>query len=107
MRMVLFLAVAANSVDLFATALGIHWLGNREGNPLLAGLAHNHWWLFVAVKGILVPMLILRLYSFRKGSPALATAGMIMVTIALTVAVGQWLGWIAAKMHLAGVRPGL
>jgi uncharacterized membrane protein len=102
MRMVLFLAVAANSVDLFATALGIHWLGNREGNPLLAGLAHNHWWLFVLVKGVVVPLLILRLYTYRKGSPALATVGMIMVTIALTVAVGQWIGWIAARWTVTG-----
>lgn len=95
MRVVLFMAVFANSLDLVATALGIHWLGNREGNPLLAGLAHQHWWLFVLVKGILIPLLIVRLYKYRDATPALATAGMAIVTVALTVAVGQWLGWIA------------
>jgi len=103
MRMVLFIAVVANSADLLATALGIHYYGNREGNPLLAGLAHNHWWLFVMVKGLLVPLLIVRLNSYRKGSPVLATAGIILVTIVLTVAVGQWVGWIAARQYLANL----
>ena len=107
MRMVLFVAVVANSMDLLATALGIHWLGNREGNPLLAGLAHNHWWLFVLVKGLLVPLLIVRLYTFRKGAPGLATAGIILVTLALTIAVGQWLGWMAGKLHVATFLPGM
>jgi uncharacterized membrane protein len=101
MRMVLFLAVAANSVDLVATTLGIHWLGNREGNPLLAGLAQNHWWLFVLLKGLVIPLLILQLNSYRKTSPRLATAGIIVITIALTVAVGQWLGWMAGKWAVA------
>jgi uncharacterized membrane protein len=101
MRMVLFVAVVANSADLLATAFGIHWLGNREGNPLLAGLAHNHWWLFVLVKGAVVPLLILRLDSYRKGSPVLATAGIILITIVLTVAVGQWIGWMAGRLHVA------
>jgi hypothetical protein len=95
MRAVLFMAIVANSLDLVATALGIHWLGNREGNPLLAGLAHNHWWLFVLVKGLVTPLLIYRLYGYRRQSPLLATFGMGLVTLALTVAVGQWLGWIA------------
>src|SRR5881396_4210921 len=94
MRMVLFLAILANSLDLVATALGIHWLGNREGNPLLAGLANNHWLLFVVVKGVLIPLLIVRLYRYRRMTPRLATAGMGIVTVALTVALGQWLGWI-------------
>lgn len=102
MRLVLFIAIAANCADLVATTLGIHWFGNREGNPLLAGLAHNHWWLFVLVKGAFVPLLILRLDSYRRGSPVLATAGIILVTIALTVAVGQWIGWMAARNYLAG-----
>jgi uncharacterized membrane protein len=101
MRIVLFIAVAANSLDLVATALGIHWLGNREGNPLLAGLAHDHWWLFVVIKGIIIPLLILRLYHYRNSSPVLATTGMALVTLALTVAVGQWLGWIAGVLHVS------
>ena len=53
MRIVYFLAIAANSLDLVATTLGIHWFGNREGNPLLAGVAHGHWWAFVLLKGVL------------------------------------------------------
>ena len=100
MRIVLFLAIVANSLDLIATALGIHWLGNREGNPLLAGLAHQHWLVFVLVKGILIPLLIVRLYRYRNSTPALATTGMALVTVALTVAVGQWLGWIAGVIHV-------
>lgn len=107
MRMVLFLAILANCVDLMATALGIHWLGNREGNPLLAPLAHHHWWLFVVVKGALVPLLIWQLHTYRKGSPVLATAGIILVAVALTIAVGQWLGWMAGKLHVAATMPGL
>ena len=95
MRIVLFLAVVANSLDLVATALGIHWLGNREGNPLLASLAHGHWWLFVLVKGVLTPLLIVQLHRSRGTSPVLATLGMGLIVLALTVAVGQWLGWIA------------
>ena len=102
-RIVLFLAIAANSLDLIATALGIHWLGNREGNPLLAGLAHNHWVLFVVVKGVLIPLLIVRLYRYRHMTPRLATAGMGIVTVALTVALGQWLGWIAGVLRVATI----
>jgi uncharacterized membrane protein len=103
MRLFLFLAVVANSMDLVATALGIHWLGNREGNPLLAGLAHHHWWLFVVVKGVLVPLLIVRLYRYRNSTPTLARAGLAIVLVALTVAVGQWLGWIAGVVHVAAL----
>lgn len=103
MRIVLFLAVVANSLDLVATALGIHWLGNREGNPLLAGIAHHHWWLFVLIKGAIVPLLIVRLYQYRNSAPALATGGMALVTVALTVAVGQWLGWIAGVIHVTRI----
>ena len=100
MRIVLFLAMASNSLDLIATALGIHWLGNREGNPLLAGLAQNHWLLFVLVKGVLIPLLIVRLYRYRRMTPRLAIVGMALVTVALTVAVGQWLGWIAGVLRV-------
>jgi uncharacterized membrane protein len=100
MRIVLFMAILANSLDLVATALGIHWLGNREGNPLLAPLAHHHWWVFVLVKGLLIPILIVQLYRYRNSTPTLATTGMAIVTIALTVAVGQWLGWIAGVIHV-------
>lgn len=103
MRMVLFMAIIANSADLLATTFGIHLYHNREGNPLLAGLAHQHWWLFALVKGGLVPLLIYQLYLYRKGSPVLATAGIILVTIALTVAVGQWIGWIAGREYVANI----
>lgn len=100
LRIVLFLALAANSADLVATSVGIHLLGNREGNPLLAGIAHEHWWVFVLVKGILVPLLIWRLWVLRSRSPVLASAGMAVVLVALTVAVGQWVGWIAGVLHV-------
>ena len=102
MRMVLFIAVVANSADLLATTFGIHLpqFNNREGNPLLADLAHNHWWLFALVKGGLVPLLILRLNAYRRGSPVLASAGLILVTLVLTVAVGQWIGWMAGRHYV-------
>ena len=103
MRMVLFMAIIANSADLVATAVGIHHYHNREGNPLLAGLAHDHWLLFALVKGGLVPLLIYQLYQYRKGSPRLASVGMIVVTIALTVAVGQWIGWMAGREYVAKI----
>jgi hypothetical protein len=103
MRIVLFLAIVANSLDLVATALGIHWLGNREGNPLLAGIAQQHWWLFVLIKGLVNPLLIVVLYRYRRSSPILATAGMGLITVALTVAVGQWLGWIAGTIQVMGL----
>jgi hypothetical protein len=103
MRIVLFLAIAANSLDLVATALGIHWFGNREGNPLLAGIAQHHWWTFVILKGVLIPLLIVRLYRSRAHSPMLATLGMALVTVALTVAVGQWIGWIAGVLTVSGI----
>ena len=102
MQTVLFLAVVANSIDLFATAIGIHFFGNREGNPLLAGLAHQHWLVFVLVKGVVVPLLIWRLYRYRHQTPLLSTAGLALVTVALTVAVGQWVGWIAGVMQVHG-----
>lgn len=104
MRIVLFLAIVANSLDLIATALGIHWFGNREGNPLLAGIAQHHWWVFIVIKGLLIPALIVRLYRYRNRAPLLATAGMALVTVALTVAVGQWLGWIAGVLAVGPVR---
>jgi len=102
MRLLLFLAVLANSVDLFATSLGIHLLGNREGNPLLAGVAQDHWTTFVLIKGALVPFLIWRLYRYRSHTPHLSTAGLGLVTVALTVAVGQWIGWIAGVLQVRG-----
>jgi hypothetical protein len=103
MRTVLFLAIAANSLDLLATTLGIHWLGNREGNPLLAGMTRDHWTAFVAFKGVLVPLLIWRLYSLRDRSPVLARAGLAIVTVTLTIAVGQWLGWMAGVIRMSNV----
>jgi hypothetical protein len=54
---------------------------------------------------VLVPMLIVQLYRYRRETPLLATAGMGLVTIALTVALGQWLGWLAGVLaigHHAG-----
>ncbi len=104
MRFAMFLAVLVNGADLVATALGIHWLGNREANPMLAGLAQNHWWAFVLVKGVLVPLLIVRLYRAREGSPVLAAAGMAMVLVALTFAVGEWIGWIAGVLTVGVPR---
>lgn len=103
LRMVLLMAIVANSLDLVATAMGIHWFGNREGNPLLAGLAHHHWWLFVLVKGLVTPLLIFLLYRWRRSTPGLAVAGMTIVTLALTIAVGQWVGWMAGVIHVTTI----
>ncbi len=103
MRTLFVLAILANSCDLFGTTVGIHGLGNREGNPLLAVLVQHHWLLFVAVKGAVVPALIWHLYQTRQRVPWLSTAGLGLVTVALTVAVGQWVGWIAGVMHVRGV----
>ncbi len=103
MRILFVLAILANSCDLFGTAVGIHGFGNREGNPLLALLVQHHWLAFVAFKGAVVPALIWRLYRYRQATPALSIAGMGLVTVALTVAVGQWVGWIAGVMRVRGV----
>jgi uncharacterized membrane protein len=100
MQLALFLAVLGNSLDLIATSVGIHWLGNGERNPLLAGIARDHWWLFVLVKGVLIPALIVRLYRYRSSSPVIAATGMAMIVLALTLAVGQWLGWIAGVVRV-------
>lgn len=105
MQFALFLAILANGLDLVATALGIHWLGNREGNPLLAGLAHHHWWLFVLVKGALIPALMFRLYQYRNSSPVIAATGLAVIVTALTLALGQWLGWMAGVLTVSA--PGL
>ncbi len=98
MRLILFMAVLANSLDLFATAVGIHWFGNREGNPLLAPVAQHSWLAFVLLKGVLVPLLIVQLDRYRRDTPLLATAGMGLVTVALTVALGAWVGWLAGVL---------
>jgi uncharacterized membrane protein len=103
MQVLFFLAILANSFDLFATAIGIHWFGNREGNPLLAAIAQQHWLLFVMIKGALVPLLIWRLYRYRRNAPHLSTAGLGLVAVALTMAVGTWLGWIAGTVHVHGL----
>ena len=102
MRTLLFVAIVANSLDLVATSFGIHIFGNREGNPLLANLAQNHWLLFVSVKGVAIPFLIWRLHHYRATSPVLAPAGLGLVTVAITVAVGEWLGWIAGVLTVHG-----
>lgn len=103
MRIVLFLAVVANSFDLVATSFGIHWFGNREGNPLLASLAHEQWLLFVGFKGLIVPALIWYLYRTRHHTPVLSAAGLGLVTLAMTVAVGQWVGWMAGVVHVGAL----
>ena len=59
--------------------------------------------LFVALKGLAIPFLILLLNDYRQRSPVLAMAGMILVTFGLTVAVGQWLGWATAFLRVHGV----
>ena len=102
MRFVLFMAVLANSLDLFATAVGIHGFGNREGNPFLAPVAERSWLAFVLLKGVLVPLLLVQLYRYRRAAPRLATAGMGLVTVALTAALGAWIGWIAAVLTVGG-----
>jgi hypothetical protein len=105
MRILLFLAVVANSLDLVVTAFGIHWpgFGNREGNPLLAPLAHHQWPLFVLIKGAIVPLLIVQLHRYRRETPVLSNLGMVIVTVALVVALGQWLGWMAGVWHVASL----
>jgi len=106
-RIVFFLAILFNSLDLVATTFGIHGFNNREGNPLLANLAHNHWVWFVVVKGVLIPLLIVAVYKVQRYVPRLSRFGLALVTVVLTVAVGQWLGWIAAVMRVATfVHPG-
>jgi len=85
------------------TAVGIHWFGNREGNPLLAPLAHQSWPAFVLLKGVLVPLLIVQLYRSRQATPVLAAAGMGLVTIALTAALGAWLGWMAGVITVGPI----
>jgi hypothetical protein len=101
MRSVFILALLANSLDLVLTTLGIHGLGNREGNPLLAGLAHGHWLLFVLVKGLIVPLLIVGLYTLRRRTPLFVSAGLAVVLVALAIALGQWLGWMAGVVHVS------
>ena len=103
MQFALFLAILANRLDLVATALDVHRLGNREGNPLLAGLAHHHWWLFVLVKGVLIPALMVRLYTCRTRSPAISAAGMAVIVTPL--ALGRWIGWMAGVLAVS--PPGL
>ena len=61
--------IGALLFGLIATALGIHRFNNAEGNPLMAFLVHQHWLLFVLVKGVLTPLLIIRLYQLRSDSP--------------------------------------
>ena len=103
MRILLFLAVVANSLDLVLTAFGIHWMGNREGNPLLAPMAHHQWPLFVLVKGAIVPLLIVQLHRYRRETPVLSNLGLVIVTVALVVALGHWLGWMAGVLHVASL----
>ncbi|MFM7231095.1 MAG: DUF5658 family protein [bacterium] len=103
MRFVLFMAVVLNSLDLLLTSVGIHWFGNREGNPLLAPLAHGAWPMFVLLKGALIPLLMLALYRSRRETPVLADVGLVVVTIAMTVALGRWLGWMAGVVAMGGL----
>ena len=105
MRIFLFLAVVANSLDLVLTAVGIHWPGmnNREGNPILAPMVQHQWALFVLFKGAIVPLLIVQLHRYRRETPLLANLGMVIVTLALVVALGQWLGWMAGVWRVASL----
>ncbi len=103
MRTFFFVAVLANSLDLVATAVGIHGFGNQEGNPLLAPIAHGHWWVFVVVKGVLVPLLIVHLFRLRHVHPRLVPVGLALVAAAMTVAVGQWAGWMAGVIATSHV----
>lgn len=105
MRILLFLAVVANSLDLVLTTVGIHWPGmhNREGNPLLAPMVYQAWPLFVLVKGAIVPLLIVQLHRSRREAPILANLGMVLVTVALVIALGQWLGWMAGVWRMASL----
>ena len=66
---------------------------------------HRHWWLFVPFKGLVIPLLILRLDGYRQRWPALASTGMVLVACALTVAVGRWLGWIGGVLSVHGAPP--
>src|SRR5206468_3747247 len=104
-RTVLYLAILLNSLDLVATAVGIHGFGNREGNPILAGIGHHSWLAFVLLKGGLIPLLIWRLYRFRDPSRTwdLASSGLVLVAIVLSVAVGRWAGWIAGVIRVRGI----
>ena len=52
------------------------------------------------VKGLLVPLLIVGLYALRRHTPVFASAGLAVVLVALTVALGQWLGWMAGVLHV-------
>jgi hypothetical protein len=58
----------------------------------------------VALKGMLIPVLILRLYRYRQRTPVLANGGLILVTVALVVALGQWIGWMAGVIQVTGSR---
>ena len=50
-----------------------------------------------------VPLLIWSLYRTRHHTPVLSAAGLAIVTLALTVAVGQWVGWMAGVAHVAAL----
>ena len=101
-RFLMFMAILINSLDLVATSIGIHLFGNVEGNPLLAPLVRTSWPAFVALKGVAVPLLILALYAARRRTPRLVTAGLSVITLAFTVALGQWLGWLAGVIASGG-----
>jgi len=72
---------------------------------MVMGERKRTWPAFVLLKGVLVPLLIVQLYRYRRETPVLATAGMGLVTIALTVALGQWLGWLAGVMVMSHRGP--
>jgi hypothetical protein len=105
LRTFLVIAMVANSLDLVATTFGIHWFGNAEGNPLLAPLAHNHWWAFVLFKGVVVPFLIWHLFRQHRRYPRLVPVGFAIVNVALAVALGQWAGWMAGVMATSPLGP--
>jgi hypothetical protein len=55
------------------------------------------------LKGLGIPFLIWQLNAYRRSTPLLASAGLGLVTVAMTFAVGQWLGWIAGVLTVSGL----
>jgi hypothetical protein len=41
---------------------------------------------------------MVKLYQSRTSSPRMTAAGLAIIVMALVVAVGQWLGWIAGVL---------
>jgi hypothetical protein len=93
LRLLMALAILLNTLDLFATSLGILRFGNAEGNPFLAALIERSWLVFMLVKGLGVPLLLAFLVTLHRHAPRLVLVGMGLVVVALTVALGMWGVW--------------